>query len=103
LFDFDLTLSRQVMALDGSILWTMRHTARTDKSDKIGQSATEYVRGNFDPTTGTVNLTGYSKEDPNSVLVMLDVYKLQISADGKKLTGAARNGGKWNGKVDLSR
>jgi hypothetical protein len=103
LFDFDLTLSRQVMALDGSIRWTMRRTARTDKSDKIGQSATEYVRGNFDPTTGTVNLTGYSKDDPNSVLVMLDVYKLQISTDGKKLTGTARNGGKWNGKIDLSR
>jgi hypothetical protein len=91
------------MALDGSIRWTMRQTARSDKNDKIGLSATEYVRGTFDPTTGVINLTGYSKDDPNNVLVMVDVYKLQISTDGRKLTGKARNGGKWNGKVDLSR
>ena len=103
LFDFVLTLTRDGNALDGSIRWTMRHTARSDKTDKVGHSATEYVRGTFDTATGTVNLSGYSKDDPDGVLVMLDVYKLQTSSDGKKLTGAARNGGKWNGKVDLSR
>jgi hypothetical protein len=103
LFDFVLTLSREGNALDGSIRWTMRRTARSDKSDKVGLSATEYVRGAFDPSTGVVNLSGYSKDDPDGVLVMVDVYKLQVSNDGRKLTGAARNGGKWNGKIDLSR
>lgn len=103
LFDFVLTLSRHVMSLDGSIRWTMRRTARSDKSDKIGLSATEYVRGTFDPASSAINLAGYSKDDPDGVLVMVDVYKLQISSDGRKLTGTARNGGKWNGKVDLTR
>jgi hypothetical protein len=103
LFDFDLTLARDNNALSGSIRWTMRRTARSDKSDKIGHSANEFVRGTYDPLTGVVNLSGYSKDDPDDVLVMVDVYKLQISGEGRKLTGAARNGGKWNGKVDLGR
>lgn len=104
LFDFELNLSDTGGDnLEGQIRWTMRRTARPDKTDKIGLSATEFVRGNADQATRTINLTGYAKDDPGGVLVMLDVYKLNISADGKSLIGAARNGGKWNGRVRLSR
>lgn len=104
LFDFELNLSDTGGDnLEGQIRWTMRRTARPDKTDKIGLSATEFVRGNADQATRTINLTGYAKDDPSSVLVMLDVYKLNVSADGKSLNGAARNGGKWNGRVRLSR
>jgi hypothetical protein len=48
-------------------------------------------------------MSGYSKDDPNNVLVMIDDYKLTVSQDGRTLTGVARNGGKWNGHVRLSR
>ena len=104
LFDFDLTLTDTGNnSLDGQVEWTMRRTARPDKADKVGFSAIEFVRGSYDPATGAVNLSGYGKDDPNNVLVMLDVYRLKISEDGRTLAGSARNGGKWNGRVRLSR
>ena len=104
LLDFELNLTEAGNnGLEGQIKWTMRRTARPDKMDKIGLSATEYVRGSYDPATGIVIISGYSKDDPNGVLVMLDVYKLNVSSDGHVLTGLARNGGKWNGHLRLTR
>jgi hypothetical protein len=104
LLDFELTLNETGSNnLEGQIKWTMRKTARPDKMDKIGLSATEFVRGTFDPATGSVNMSGYGKDDPNNVLVMLDVYKLNVSSDGHTLSGSARNGGKWNGHIKLTR
>ena len=104
LLDFELNLTETGNNnLDGQIKWTLRKTARPDKADKIGLTAIEYVRGKYDPSTGLVNMSGYSKDDPNGVLVMLDVYKLNISSDGHTLSGLARNGGKWNGHVKLNR
>lgn len=104
LFDFELTLTENGNNnLDGQVKWTMRRTARPDKANKVGFSALEFVRGRYDPSSGAVNLTGYGKDDPNDTLVMLDVYRLNISKDGRKLEGSARNGGKWNGRVNLSR
>ncbi len=89
--------------VDGRVEWTLQRTTRSDKMSKIGMSATEYVRGQFDPTTRLLTMTGYRKEDPNDVLVMLDSYRLNLSPDGRHLNGAARNGGKWNGRVKLGR
>jgi hypothetical protein len=104
LFDIELTLSKAGGDnVEGSLLWTMRKTARPDKASKIGLTATEFVRGAFDPESHTVKLAGYGKDDPDEVLVMTDQYRLNISADGRTLNGFARNGGKWNGHIKLSR
>lgn len=89
--------------IEGQIKWTMRYTVRPDKKDKIGLSATEYIRGNFDPSARLLTARGYRKDDPNDVLVMLDNYRLTISEDGHRLTGVARNGGRWNGHLELGR
>ena len=104
LLDFELTLSDMPNnSVDGQIKWTLRRTVRPDKMDKIGFSATEYVRGTFDPVTRSLIMSGYNKDDPHDVLVMVDDYKLTVSADGKTLSGLAKNGGKWNGHVRLTR
>jgi hypothetical protein len=104
LLDFELTLTdMQNNGVDGQIKWTLRRTVRPDKVDKIGLSAIEYVRGTFDPVTGSLKMSGYNKDDPNDVLVMVDDYKLTVSSDGKTLSGVAKNGGKWNGHVRLTR
>ena len=104
LLDIEITLNdTNNNGLDGQIKWTLRKTARPDKTDKIGLSATEFVRGTFDPAAGAIKMSGYRKDDPDTVLVMLDDYKLTISPDGKSLTGLARNGGKWNGHLRLTR
>jgi len=89
--------------IEGQIKWTMRRTVRPDKQDKIGLSATEYIRGNFDPSTRLLSASGYRKDDPYDVLVMLDNYRLTVSEDGYRLTGVARNGGRWNGHLDLGK
>jgi hypothetical protein len=102
LFDFDLRLTGSAdKGLEGQIRWTMRKTVRPDKMNKVGLSASEFVRGTFD-SDGNVKLNGYRKDDPDNVLVMLDEYRLKLSPDSKSLTGSARNGGKWNGHVSLS-
>ncbi len=89
--------------IQGQIEWTMRRTRRPEKMSKVGMSATEYVSGQYNPATQSLSLKGYSKNDPNDVLVMTDDYRLTFSPGNRTLNGAARNGGKWDGKVILSR
>jgi len=89
--------------VNGRINWTLQRTNRPEKMSKIGLSATEYVSGTYDPVSGAVSLRGYRKDDPYGVLVMLDAYRLSVSSDSRRLTGKARNGGKWNGSVNLTR
>ena len=104
LFDFELTLTPSGgNSVNGEVKWTMRRTVRPDKAGKVGLSAIEYVRGSYDPSSGSVTLAGYAKDDPQNVLVMVDTYRLKMSGDDRTLTGSARNGGKWNGRVDLRR
>jgi hypothetical protein len=55
----------------------------------------------YDAFSQTVMLQGYSKDDPNDILVTLDSYRLKLS--GNSLNGSARNGGKWNGRMYLRR
>lgn len=89
--------------ISGRIEWTLRRTMRPEKMNKIGMSATEYVSGRFDPVTNTLTMKGYRKDDPNNVLVMVDSYRLVLTEDSRHLNGAARNGGKWNAIIKLSR
>lgn len=102
-YKFDLALNESDGHVDGQITWTLVRTTRPDKMGMQGMSATEYVRGTFDPASRQVNMRGTSKSDPNGLLVMLDQYRLHLSPDERTLNGSARNGGKWNGTVNLSR
>jgi hypothetical protein len=89
--------------VQGQIEWTLRRTTRPEKMNKIGMTAIEYVRGKYDPSTRNLTMSGYRKDDPNNVLVMVDDYRLGLTADNRGLNGAARNGGKWDGKIKLQR
>jgi len=89
--------------VSGQIEWTLRRTTRPEKMSKIGLKAVEYVSGQYNPETRMLTLKGYSKDDPSDVLVMTDDYRLTLSEDSRRLNGAAKNGGKWNGRVNLSR
>lgn len=105
LFDIEFTLNETgVNQIDGQIKWTMRQTRRSDKKDKVGLSAIEHIRGAYDPQTRLLTLKGYKKDDPDNVLVMADdEYRLTVSENGRRVFGKARNGGKWNGMVDMGR
>lgn len=104
LLDIEFTLNETgVNQIDGQIRWTLRKTVRPDKRDKIGLSAIEYIRGNYDPQTRLLTLKGYRKDDPDNVLVMVDDYRLTVSEDGRQLAGRAKNGGRWNGILNMGR
>jgi hypothetical protein len=89
--------------IEGQIRWTLRKTVRPDKRDKVGLSAIEHIRGVYDPQTRLLTLKGYRKDDPDNVLVMVDDYRLTVSEDGRRITGRAKNGGKWNGVLSMDR
>lgn len=102
--DIEFTLNETgVNQIEGQIRWTLRNTVRPDKKDKVGLSATEYIRGGYDPQKRLLNLKGYRKDDPDNVLVMIDDYLLTVSEDGRSITGKARNGGRWNGILNMSK
>lgn len=89
--------------VSGRIEWTLRRTNRPDKQGKVGMSATEFVRGRFDPASRVLTMAGYRKDDPNNVLVMVDNYRLTLGGDSRSLTGKAKNGGSWNATMKLSK
>lgn len=89
--------------IEGQIIWTLKRTVDVKKMDKIGYTATEYVRGRFNPSTRGISLVGYRKDDPNEVLGNLDTYRLVLSQDNQQISGTTRNFGRWNGRFSLRR
>jgi hypothetical protein len=82
----------------GEIYWTLQRHTNPQKSYKAGATATEYVQGNFNPSTRTIFLSGYRKDDPDNIVV-LDKYSLVLGENNLSLGG----GSKSNGRFNLSR
>lgn len=102
-FDCEMTLSVSGdNAISGSITWFLKKTLRPELQSKIGLSAIEYVRGNYDPNISVVSFEGYNKHDPNQI-ISLDKYKLSISNNNTKLNGETYAYGDWGGRFSASR
>ncbi len=86
--------------VSGQILWTLLRTTNQNKMHLAGTSATEFVRGTFDPDTRRLVVSGHSKNDPTGDLIILDKYRLTMSTDGRSLTGFSF-GGKTRGRLTL--
>lgn len=82
----------------GEIYWTLQRHTNPKKIYKAGATATEYVQGTFNPTTRTIVLSGYRKDDPQDIVV-LDKYNLTLAENNQNLGG----GSKSNGRFNLSR
>lgn len=89
--------------IQGEILWTLKRTVDPKRLDKIGYTATEYIRGKFNPSTRELSLAGYSKKDPDNVLANLDTYRLVLNQDNQEISGLSKNSGKWDGRFNLRR
>lgn len=87
--------------VSGQIVWTLLRTTNPNKMGMIGQSATEFVRGTYEPATRTTSVNGYSKSDAIG-LIILDKYRLVVSEDGKNLAGYSY-GGKARARFSLRR
>lgn len=85
----------------GQIVWTLLRTANPKNAGKVGQGATEFVRGTYNAASRTLTINGHTKNDPIG-LIILDKYRLIISEDGRNLTGSSY-GGKSRGKFGLRR
>ncbi|MBW4467982.1 MAG: tetratricopeptide repeat protein [Pegethrix bostrychoides GSE-TBD4-15B] len=101
IFDFEMRLDTTANNnVRGSIYWTIKTPAnRPELQSKTEFSATEHIQGSYDPDSRSLNVAGYGKDDPNSVII-LDKYKIRISADGDTFDGeTAASGETWEGRI----
>jgi hypothetical protein len=80
----------------GQINWALRRSGRSSEDAKVGKTATEFVRGSYEPASHVLRLEGYSKTDPDSV-IGLDRYHLLLADNGNVLGGLTATGGTWRG------
>lgn len=86
-----VTLEETNGRINGRIVWTLKRTSNSQKINKIGASAVEYVQGTYNSQTRMLNLRGIRKDDPNNI-VILDRYNLSLSDDNQTLMGKSLNG-----------
>ncbi len=79
----------------GEIYWTLRNSTNPKKMYKTGATATEYVQSTFNPTTRTLSLIGYRKDDPNDIVV-LDKYNLILAENNQTFGGGSKSNGRFN-------
>jgi len=87
---------------EGAIHWVLRKTNRPELAKKVGMSGVELVHGKFFTDSAALIVDGYRLDDPNHILGM-DRYRLILSDDRKLLGGPTYSGGKWDGRIYLTR
>jgi hypothetical protein len=101
--EYEASLTMQVAAsgrVEGAITWTPRKSNRPDYQSKIGMAGVEHVRGQFNPDTNLVTLTGYRLDDPNKILGV-DKYRLVVGDNRKTMGGLTSDNNTWAGRVFL--
>lgn len=88
--------------ITGSIVWTLRITPVPADRIKVGMTGVERVRGTFDARSGTIAMSGFEKNDPNTI-IGLDRYRLFFAENGKVIGGITENHGTWEGVLSLVR
>ena len=102
---FTATLKLQLApdgVASGTFVWMLRRSPLPEEQRKLGQAATEYVSGRFDPAAGTLVIAGTRKDDPHDV-IFVDRYRLIVSGNGRTMGGLSRNLGDWDGQLFLAR
>lgn len=92
----------QNFSVEGEIGWVLERSPREEDKPKLGLSATEYVRGSYDPRARVLRLEGYRKDDPNLV-IGLDKYHLVLADSNQVLGGITWDHGTWRGLISLNR
>jgi hypothetical protein len=83
-------------AVDGSINWTLRSVPKESAEHLIGLTGTGNVRGTCNPASATLSLAGYSKSDPNGILLV-------VSPNRRTMGGITAEHGAWTGQFFLAR
>jgi hypothetical protein len=70
----------------------------------VGDCCAEFVRGQFNSSTGCLELEGHDMSGTGVGVIGLDAYRLTLSADGGRLSGTTRTyHGTWHAQINLLR
>lgn len=89
-------------SLSGSIHWTVTRGPMPYYDGKLGLSAVEYIIGTYVQAAGTMEFRGTSKDDAHEI-IGLDVYRLEVSSDGRWLFGPTASNETWKGRFHAHR
>lgn len=89
-------------SLSGSIHWTVIRGPMPFYDGKLGLGAVEYVIGTYVQAAGTMEFRGASKDDTHGI-IGLDVYRLEVSSDGRWLFGPTAANQTWKGRFHANR
>ncbi len=96
-YTFTLQLTRSGLALEGAFLWRLDEAPAGQPRDNVGKSASEFLRGTYEPARGRVRVAGTGMSEPG--VIGLDSYELTLAADGL-ISGKTRtNAGNWTGRI----
>lgn len=103
-FEFDLILNiKEGNKVEGYFLWkviqydTKNQLSKNHYQNKIGSTATEYIKGIYTPSNGKYTLKGYKKDDPNSI-IGIDTYEITEDKAGN-IEGTTNANGTWLGRI----
>jgi hypothetical protein len=98
-FSFDIRLTAKGNELTGRILWTLLSVPPGHfLAPRVGDSATEYVKGTWSPEKQELRLIGTSVDSPGFLVV--DEYKLLLSRDHSTFDGRTRGSkGDWMNSI----
>ena len=83
---------------DGQISWELIATPpKSHLASRAGESATEFVSGNYDREHSIAAVAGYKVSDPT--LIALDTYKFQIKPDKVSFVGMSKHRGQWEAEA----
>ena len=102
LYTCDMTVTVEDTTITGDITWTLKISPNIEEQSKIGFTAIELVKGSYNSENRVILLQGYEEDDPHGIIV-LGGYKLELSKDGKILSGKTRNGGDWKAQFSATR
>lgn len=90
-------------SVEGRLNWLLKKAPpeRKDYAGKTGARGTEFIWGTFDPQTRSLDMAGYRRDDPQTILG-LDKYRLTLSEKGDEIKGATWNHGTWTAAFTLT-
>ena len=104
-FEFDLTLNiKEGNKVEGNFLWKVvqydenNELSQNYYQNKIGKTATEYVKGTYIPSTRKYHLKGYKKDDPHNI-IGIDTYEISEDKTGN-IGGTTNANGTWLGRIN---
>ena len=100
-FNFGLAMQLNVAengTADGEISWQLVEAPPGNfLVPRVGDSAIEYVHGQYDRAHGLATLDGYKVSDPT--LLALDSYRFQIKPDKISFIGMSKHRGEWEAQA----